>query len=205
VSPPRLFLSYGTGTSCLLSSLLMAFGKETLSLPIYLSSVWKSSPLPSTMMFTKVPGTPSVSLQTAPKFLTFSLHMMSFSSPRQNVINSDSLLLCFRFSQASGLKINLSKSRDFYSTSTPQAKINRLTSISGIRSTTSLDKYLGFPILKGRPKRSDFHFIIEKMQSRLVSWKHRLLNKPGRVTLASSVLSSIHSYYMQVIWRLEYL
>lgn len=98
------------------------------------------------------------------------------------------------------MKINLSKSRAFYSSGIPQAKINRLTSISGIRSTTSLDKYLGFPILKGRAKRSDFLFIIEKMQTRLASWKNRLLNKPGRLTLASSVLSSIPSYYMQIAW-----
>jgi hypothetical protein len=105
-----------------------------------------------------------------------------------------------RFSRASGLKINLSKSRAFYSSGIPQAKINRLTSISIIRSTTSLDKYLGFPILKGRVKRSDFLFIIEKMQTRLASWKNRLLNKPGRLTLASSILSSIPSYYMQIAW-----
>ncbi|PNX59423.1 ribonuclease H, partial [Trifolium pratense] len=105
-----------------------------------------------------------------------------------------------RFSQASGLKINLSKSRAFYSGGIPQAKINKLTSISGIRSTSSLDKYLGFPILKGRAKRSDFHFIIDKMQSRLASWKNRLLNKPGRLALASSVLTSIPTYYMQIAW-----
>jgi len=67
-----------------------------------------------------------------------------------------------RFSKASGLKINLSKSRAFYSTGTPQRKISSLTSISGIRNTSSLDRYLGFPIIKGRTKRSDFFFIIEK-------------------------------------------
>lgn len=104
------------------------------------------------------------------------------------------------FSKASGLKINLSKSRALFSSGTPQAKINKLTSISGIRGTTSLDKYLGFPILKGRPKRSDFLFIIEKMQNRLASWKNKLLNKTGRLTLASSVLSSIPTYYMQINW-----
>jgi hypothetical protein len=104
-----------------------------------------------------------------------------------------------RFSNASGLKINLSKSRAFYSTGTPQTKINKLTSLYGIRSTTSLDKYLGFPILKGRAKRSDLHFI-NKMQSRLAAWKNRLLNKPGRLALASSVLSSIPTYYMQISW-----
>ena len=105
-----------------------------------------------------------------------------------------------RFSHASRLKINLSKFRAFYSSGVPQAKINKLTSISGIRSTVSLDMYLGFPILKGRAKRTDFYFIIEKMQTRLESWKNRLLNKPGRLTLASSVLSSIPSYYMQISW-----
>jgi hypothetical protein len=98
------------------------------------------------------------------------------------------------------LKINLSKSRAFYSTGIPQRKINSLTNISDILSTTSLDKYLGFPILKGRPKRSDFNFIIERMQNRLASWKNRLLNKTGRLTLASSVLSSIPSYFMQINW-----
>ena len=105
-----------------------------------------------------------------------------------------------RFSKASGLKINLSKSRAFYSTGTPQRKITSLTSISGIRSTPSLHRYLGFPIIKGRPKRSDFFFIIDKMHSRLASWKNKLLSKPGRLTLASSVLSSIPSYYMQINW-----
>ncbi|GAU50504.1 hypothetical protein TSUD_409790 [Trifolium subterraneum] len=104
------------------------------------------------------------------------------------------------FSRASGLKINLSKSRAFYSAGIPHTKINKLTSISGIRSTVSLDKYLGFPILKGRAKRSDFHFIIDKMQSRLASWKNKLLNKLGRLALASSVISSIPSYYMQISW-----
>jgi len=43
-------------------------------------------------------------------------------------------------------------------------------------------------------------YIIEKMQNRLASWKGKLLNKAGRLTLASSVLSSIPTYYMQLNW-----
>ncbi|KAK2409374.1 hypothetical protein QL285_044804 [Trifolium repens] len=38
------------------------------------------------------------------------------------------------------------------------------------------------------------------MQSRLASWKTRLLNKPGRLALTSSVLTSIPNYYMQITW-----
>jgi hypothetical protein len=38
------------------------------------------------------------------------------------------------------------------------------------------------------------------MQTRLASWKYKLLNRPGRVALASSVLSSIPTYYMQINW-----
>jgi hypothetical protein len=104
------------------------------------------------------------------------------------------------FSKASGLKINLSKSRAFYSSGIPHRIIQNLTSISGIRSTTSLDKYLGFPILKARAKKSDFHSVIDKMHTILASWKSKLLNKPGRLALATSVLSSIPAYYVQINW-----
>lgn len=38
------------------------------------------------------------------------------------------------------------------------------------------------------------------MQNRLASWKLKLLNKVGRVTLAKSVLTSVPVYYMQVSW-----
>jgi len=92
-----------------------------------------------------------------------------------------------RFSRASDLKINISKSRAYYYSSTPHGKITNLTAISGIQSKTSLGKCLGFPMLQGRPKRSDFNFIIEKMQTRLASWKNRLLNRTCRLTLATFV------------------
>lgn len=60
----------------------------------------------------------------------------------------------------------------------------------------SLGKYLGYPLLQGRVKRSDFNFLIEKLQSMLASWKDRLLNKAGRVALAISLLTSIPVHSM---------
>lgn len=105
-----------------------------------------------------------------------------------------------KFSKASGLKVNIAKSRAFYSLGVPRSTIEHLTSISQIRSIVALDKYLGFPLLKGRVKKSDFEFIIEKLRSRLASWKLRFLNKPRRLALASLVLNSLPTYYMQMFW-----
>lgn len=79
-------------------------------------------------------------------------------------------------------------------------KLRKISSISNIRSTNALGKYLGFPIFQGRVKKEDFRFIIDKMQSKLASWKNKLLNKAGRTTLVKSVLNAIPSFYMQINW-----
>ncbi|PNX92520.1 ribonuclease H, partial [Trifolium pratense] len=104
------------------------------------------------------------------------------------------------FSKASGLKINCAKSRALFSKGVPRRKMDKLTSLSGIRSTNALGKYLGFPMITGRVRKDDYHFILDKLNSRLASWKNKFLNKPGRVTLAKSVLNSIPTYYMQISW-----
>lgn len=38
------------------------------------------------------------------------------------------------------------------------------------------------------------------MKNKLTSWKYRLLNKAGRLALASSVLIAIPTDFMQVFW-----
>ncbi|PNX93226.1 ribonuclease H, partial [Trifolium pratense] len=104
------------------------------------------------------------------------------------------------FSIASGLKINCVKSRVLFSKGVPRSKRDKITNLSSIRSTNSLGNYLGFPMVTGRVKKADFAFIIDKLNSRLASWKNKLLSKPGRVTLAKSVMNSIPTYYMQISW-----
>ncbi|KAK2378521.1 hypothetical protein QL285_066416 [Trifolium repens] len=105
-----------------------------------------------------------------------------------------------KFSNVSGLKISCSKSRALFSNGVSRRKIRKITSLSSIRSTNSLNNYLGFPMLSGRVKKEDFNFILDKVNARLASWKNRLLNKPGRLALATSVLNSIPTYYMQISW-----
>lgn len=66
------------------------------------------------------------------------------------------------FAWDSGLSVNVAKSRDLFSKSVQRSKQARIVSATGIRSTTSFYKYLGFPMLQGRVKKTDFHFIVEK-------------------------------------------
>lgn len=103
-----------------------------------------------------------------------------------------------QFSNESGLIINLAKSRAFYSSGVPRQKVEKITTITSIRSALSLEKYVGFPMLKGRVKHSDYAYILDKLNNRLPFWKNKMINKVGRITLTKSVLNSIPIYYMQI-------
>lgn len=69
--------------------------------------------------------------------------------------------LFYQISTHFGLRVNVNKSRVYFSNRVPRRKVNRITFISSIRSTPSLGKYLGFPILKGRVKKDHFNFLLK--------------------------------------------
>ena len=69
--------------------------------------------------------------------------------------------------------------------------------------TNDLGHYLGFPIFKGRVRKDDFNFMIDKLHCKLAGWKSSLLNKPARLTLFNSVLASVPIYYLQNAWLPE--
>lgn len=91
------------------------------------------------------------------------------------------------FCDASGMKVNLDKSRMFCSTNVDQRRQHELSAISGISRTSNLGKYLGLPLLKGRVTKENFSPITNKVNTRLASWKGRLLNKACKLCLARSV------------------
>ena len=101
------------------------------------------------------------------------------------------------FCRASGLKVNVVKSRAMCSPFVSRQRRDLFTSISSIRFASDLGKYMGFPLLISRPKKNDFSFIVDKLRHRLASWKGKLLNKVGRLILAKLVLFSISIYSMQ--------
>lgn len=82
-------------------------------------------------------------------------------------------------------------------------KVN-LEHLTGIKFTDMLNKYLRFKLCYGHIKKEDFLEIYDNVARKLTSWKDRILNKPGRVTLANIVLTSKPSYNMQVQWFLPF-
>ncbi|PNX74924.1 ribonuclease H, partial [Trifolium pratense] len=71
---------------------------------------------------------------------------------------------------------------------------------SQIQATDRFEKYLGFKMFHGKVRKQDYSDVYDRIASKLTSWKSRLLNKPGRVVLANSVISSLPSYHMQINW-----
>jgi hypothetical protein len=97
-----------------------------------------------------------------------------------------------RFASCSGLKVNVAKSKVFFSSSTKRGKMNSIVTNTGINRTHSLEKYLGFPMMHGRLQRKDFEFLEEKISHRLASWQQNLLNKAGRMIYAGGLAASVH-------------
>jgi hypothetical protein len=101
------------------------------------------------------------------------------------------------FCLQSGQKVNLSKSKVFFSPNVNPNLRHHLCDILGVTSTPNLGKYLGFPLRTNGRSSRDFDFVVEKVQAKLPSWKAKLLSPTGRVILVQSVTSAIPAYYMQ--------
>ncbi|XP_072052154.1 uncharacterized protein [Arachis hypogaea] len=103
------------------------------------------------------------------------------------------------FCWCSSQKVSYDKSCIYFSENVNFSRKRALSEALGMRLTLNLGKYLGVPLLHGRTKTEDFQFIIDRMMSRLSTWKARNLSLAGRVTLTQSALTSIPTYIMQTM------
>ncbi|XP_072087268.1 uncharacterized protein [Arachis hypogaea] len=102
------------------------------------------------------------------------------------------------FTQASGLKVNIHKSKAQCSKNVSARRKEVLSGISSIRFCQDLGRYLGVNIGHDRASRKMAQEVIDKIQRKLASWKGCLLNKAGRLCLVNTVMASIPVYNMQV-------
>jgi hypothetical protein len=100
-----------------------------------------------------------------------------------------------RFSEATGLKINFSKS-----TMVPihmeQQLIQQCTDILGCSLQTFPQNYLGLPLSAYKLPQAAFATYVDKTDRFLSSWQASVLNNMGRVVLINSVLDSQLVYIM---------
>lgn len=59
-------------------------------------------------------------------------------------------------------------------------------------------RYLGVPLIASGLRYKDCKILLEWMENRISSWRHKLLSFAGRVQLILSVLSSMHIYWASV-------
>lgn len=101
------------------------------------------------------------------------------------------------FCDASGEKVSAAKSHIFFSPNVHHTRATELSDFLGFRRTSNLGKYLGMPIHHERVSKSTYQYILDKMDTRLSSWKANTLSLAARHTLVSSVVSAMPSYAMQ--------
>ena len=98
------------------------------------------------------------------------------------------------YCKVSGQSINPLKSDLFCKPNMPMEDQEALARKLKVNLVHNPTKYLGLEFkLKGN-KIADFHFLVEKLQSKLQGWKARLLSQAGRTTLISSMLQYLPLY-----------
>ncbi|KAG8377629.1 hypothetical protein BUALT_Bualt08G0052900 [Buddleja alternifolia] len=101
------------------------------------------------------------------------------------------------FCKASGLVINRGKAKVFFAKCIRRRDRCRISMELGIGCSKNLGKYLGVPIVHDKVLPRLFRELIDKVQARLSSWKAKLLNFAGRMTLVKSVMAALPVHTMQ--------
>ena len=135
-------------------------------------------------------GTDPIKLQTS----LYADDAALFLRPsQQDMINMQQILQWF--GEATGLFTYMQKS-EMYPINCEETVLATITPGFTGRACQFPCWYLGLPLHLGRTRRSDEQVLIDKIGARLPGWKGRLLTKAGRLTLVSSVLSSIPTYHL---------
>lgn len=101
------------------------------------------------------------------------------------------------FCLISGHRINLQKSKAFFSKNVNFHRASSLSERMGISTTSNLGRYMGVPLIHERVTINTYGHITKKVRTKLSAWKGRFLSMAGRTVLIKSVLAALPSYQMQ--------
>ena len=119
-----------------------------------------------------------------------------FINPIKDDLDSITTILQ-EFGRVSGLHINLQKS-SIHPIRCQDIDLDHvLASFAGARESFPC-RYLGLQLHTGSLQKVHVQPLIERIGQRLPGWKGRMLNRAGRLTLVTSVLSSMPTYHLIV-------
>jgi len=95
------------------------------------------------------------------------------------------------YERAFDLTVNLQKSKIFCSRNVLTTYHNNIAIILVVQVVLGTGKYLGFPSMIGRSKKSTFSFIKDRIWKKNNSWSSKSLSKVGREVLIKSMLQFI--------------
>lgn len=75
-------------------------------------------------------------------------------------------------------------------------KLIELKDHMGVHNDLSNGKYLGLPSLIGRPKKTVFNFLKDRMWNKLQGWGEKCFSKAGKAVLLRNVTQAVRSYAM---------
>ncbi|KAA3482721.1 reverse transcriptase [Gossypium australe] len=96
----------------------------------------------------------------------------------------------------SGQCVNFGKSTIFYSSNTNEESNVAVSSLLGVKYSSSPEKYLGLPNMVGRGKKEAFQNLLDRIASRIEGWSSRLLSQGGKEIFIKSILQAIPTYAM---------
>ncbi|XP_055826390.1 uncharacterized protein LOC129894767 [Solanum dulcamara] len=103
------------------------------------------------------------------------------------------------YEHTSGQLVNKDKSQCMIPLNTDPATNERVTSITGFKSTHGPITYLGCPLYIGRQRIIYFTSMVSKVISRIRGWQAKILSYGGRATLVQSVLQLLPIHLLSAI------
>ncbi|XP_077232692.1 uncharacterized protein LOC143870071 [Tasmannia lanceolata] len=114
-------------------------------------------------------------------------------SKRDQVLNLEASLRCYEL--ITGERSNFQKFR-LYALNCPSEEAMDLAKILGCKLDHLPSSYLGLPLGFGRPNKSLWDPIVERIEKRLESWKQNLVSRGGRPVLV--MLANIPIYFLSL-------
>ncbi|XP_030478322.2 uncharacterized protein LOC115695396 [Cannabis sativa] len=100
------------------------------------------------------------------------------------------------YNKATGQLVNREKSSILFSPNTSAESQNQFRQDLHLMGEGFISKYLGAPHCVARVSNSMFHYLLQKVSSKLKSWNEKFFSRAGKETLIKAVVQAIPSFAM---------